>query len=228
VTCTTSESGLSEIRKWAEEALGYRFRDPRLLLQALTHASFGGEGPLAHNERLEFLGDSVLNAVVSHRLFLLFPKESEGTLTRRRVAVVCNENLAKVGGEIGVISRMRVGKSLEMQMSQGEETVVADAFEALVGAVFLDGGFEAASAMVEGLLFSREIPRYSNAKGFLQELVVERFGVLPVYRHTPCPEGFKSRVEVNGCCLGEGRGRSKKEADQDAARQALKLLGEGK
>ncbi len=221
-----SKSSIPELLDWAHKVLGYRFRDPDLLLQALTHASFVGEGPRAHNERLEFLGDSVLNAAVSHRLFLLFPQESEGSLTRRRVAVVCNENLAKVGREIGLISRMRVGKSLEMQLSEGKETVLSDAFEALVGAVFLDGGFESAEEVVERLLFSREIPKYSNAKGFLQEMVVKRFGVLPVYRRTAVPEGFKSTVEIKGQSFGEGIGRSKKDADQRAAQEALRRLGE--
>ena len=215
---------LKKLCQWAQKALGYSFRDSTLLQEALTHASFSKEAGGVHNERLEFLGDSVLNAAVSYQLFHLFPRDSEGSLTRKRVAVVCNENLSKVGRELGIASRIRVGKSMEAQMAQGEETVVADAVEALVGAVFLDGGFEAALGVVKRVFFSREIPRYSNAKGFLQELVVERYGELPVYRHSQCAEGFESRVEVKGRCMGVGRGRSKKEADQRAAKEALRLL----
>ncbi len=217
---------LEELGDWVLGALGYRFSDARLLLQALTHASFSGEQPSPHNERLEFLGDSVLGAAVSFRLFLLFPNESEGELTRRKVAMVCNDNLSKVGRGLGLAGKVRVGKSMEAQMERGEETVVADAVEALVGAVFLDGGFGAALKVVDRLLFSGEMPAYVNPKGLLQELVVERFGVLPAYTHSECEDGFESVVEVKGRLMGVGRGRSKKEADQRAAAEALRLLKE--
>jgi len=218
------EGVLKEITDWARAVLGYRFADPRLLLQALTHASFSNEPRRVHNERMEFLGDSVLSAAVSCQLFHLFPNDDEGSLTRKRVAVVCNENLSKMGRELGVALRIRMGRSMEAQMAQGEETVVADAVEALVGAVFLDGGFDEAEKVVKRIFFSRDIPMYSNAKGFLQELVVARFGVLPVYHHSAFTDRFESRVEINGRCMGVGVGRSKRDADQRAAGEALVFL----
>ncbi len=219
-----NRSNADELAEWAQQALGYRFAERGLLLQALTHASFVGDSERDHNGRLEFLGDSILNAAVSNLLFRRFPTEPEGLLTKKRVAMVCNEHLSEVGRELGVASRVRVGKSMEAQMAQGNETVVADAVEALVGAVFLDGGFGDAQRVVEKILFSRGIPEYSNAKGLLQEKVVARFGELPVYHRRSLEGGFESRVVIKGQCMGVGRGRSKKEADQRAAREALKLL----
>lgn len=218
-----------------EERLGYAFRDPRLLAQALCHSSSRPDG-LPSNERLEFLGDSVLNLLTAMYLFNAHPHLDEGELTKRRARAVSCPALVKAGECLELASFLAVGRGMEGQ-GPLSKAVVADAMEALVGAVFLDGGLESAWAFVVGHFFRFLRPEPAGAgesspKSRLQVLAQRlRRGPAPVYELVeeegpPHARTFQVAVAVGGRRFGPAAGRTRKEAETEAARLALAALAE--
>lgn len=220
-----------------EEKLGYPFGDHEWLTRALTHPSFAREVPEApNNQRLEFLGDAVLSAIIAGALFAQFPQEREGYLTRARALLTDQPFLAGLAGELGLEAHLRLGEGEETSTSErAREKRLADAFEALVAAVHLDGGDAAARSAVlrwYGDLRSRietAIENY-NPKGRLQEHVQPLHGndaleyVLLEASGPDHDKRFAVEVRLKGELLGQGRGTSKKAAEEEAARLALQKL----
>ena len=216
------------------ERLGWSFRDPALLELALTHRSFATEhGTRAHYERLELLGDAVLGLLVAEWLYRRYPELLEGELSRRKSFLVSASVLAKLADRLGIGELLRLGVGEERSRGRRKPSLLADAFEAVLGALFLDGGLSAARAAVEPLLaaLAAENPRMAaaDAKTELQELVQARGWTLPLYTVTAetGPEHEKSfavQCTVEAQLLGVGQGRSKKQAEQHAARAALAEL----
>ncbi|HXF56804.1 MAG TPA: ribonuclease III [Actinomycetota bacterium] len=213
-----------------EEALGVRFRDRGLLELALTHRSYAFERGLeATNERLEFLGDAVLGLVVADLAYRRFPDLSEGELAKLRAGVVNMSVLAEVARELGLGAEIRLGRGEELSGGRHKASILADALEAVIGAVYLDQGMRRARAVVERL-FSSRIEAYARGEGerdyktLLQELAAQDVGRLPEYRveerGPDHQKEFTATVYVGGRPLGRGKGRSKKEAEQGAAREA--------
>lgn len=220
-----------------EQAVGYRFRDRRLLQEALTHRSRANEvcGGLPDNQRLEFLGDSILGFIVGHELYLRHPGWKEGELSRYRSALVDEENLARLARAIDLGSRLGLGKGEEMSGGREKKSLLADAYEALMAAVYLDGGMQAVQRLVRrqfGHILSGGEPATltRDYKTELQELTQARLAVTPCYEllESTGPDhdrSYRVAVFVNGAMAGEGVGRSKKGAQQAAARDALEKLG---
>lgn len=214
-----------------EEALGHRFSDPKLLLQALTHRSFSNEqGDGWNYERLEFLGDSVLGLVASHWLFRLHPDQPEGELAKLKGFLVSAPVLSRHGKRIGVGSLLRLGVGELRSGGRSKASILADAMEALFGAVYLDSGLEAARGTIEPILERAlaERARYQHvdAKTSLQEYAQGRGLGLPVYRliaeSGPDHEKvFTVECSLAGQSVGTAEGRSKKLAEQGAAAAAL-------
>jgi ribonuclease III len=220
-----------------ERALGMPFADRLLGVAALTHRSFAFEqGGLLTNERLEFLGDAVLGLVVTDLAYRAFPDLSEGELAKLRAAMVNMTMLAEVSRELGVGEAILLGKGEELSGGRHKTSILADAMEAVIGAVYLDRGLEAASQMIERLFWPR-MAAYVRGEGdrdyktSLQELAAQDLGRLPEYRveeRGPDHEKeFTATVYLGGRALGQGTGRSKKEAEQHAAREAHTRLSEG-
>jgi ribonuclease III len=219
-----------------ERRLDVHFRDRTLLHTALVHGSVGTEARSRHGdnyERLEFLGDAVLNLVIADHLYRLFPTRLEGDLARLRAAVVSEGPLARVARAMDLGRYMLLGRGEEKGGGRSRASLLADALEAVVGAVYVDAGYGVAHYCVTRWfaedLSRLEEPGGSDYKSLLQELVQQRERRLPRYRITgqEGPEhsrGFVAVVEVSGRIIGEGRGKSKKEAEQAAAQQALEHL----
>jgi len=214
-----------------EETIGHRFRRPELFIEALTHKSYAFEkGARRHNERLEFLGDSVLAAVTAHRLFDQHPLEDEGRLSKMKAALVSRPTLTRWARKIGIGPHLKLGSGEEATGGRERSSILANAVEALIGAVYLDGGFKAAFGMVEGWL-EEETAGLEEAdyKSRLQEIVQKRHKAPPDYKmlRTMGPDHDKTfdvRVQFGSRVLGTGHGKSKKEAEQAAARDALEKL----
>lgn len=221
-----------------ENKIGYQFKNEGLLLKALTHSSFANEtaeGAAGCNERLEFLGDAVLGAVTAEYLFFKNKKVPEGRLTRLRAQMVCEKSLHGFALEIGLGDYMRLGRGEENSHGRERPSILADAFEAVVAAVYIDGGFDAARTFVTGFadrFYSREVESMEDDyKTALQEIVQknhsERLEYALVAESGPDHDKkFTVEVHLNSNCIGAGTGRSKKEAEQAAAREALKLMGQ--
>ena len=217
-----------------EKKLGYTFRDPELLRAALYHSSYANEHRccgVSSNERLEFLGDAVLGLVTADYLYHKHPDLPEGDLTRMRAALVCEESLYEVAQRLGLGSELRLGKGEEAGGGRQRPSILADATESVFAAVYLDGGMEAARALIHRVLLDKEQEeaveeRRRDYKTELQELVQRKSGQVLHYEliGTSGPDHAKQftfRVTLNGRELGQGTGRSKKEAEQSAARSAL-------
>ena len=219
------------------EKLRYTFNNKGLLEQAFTHSSYAHEqatGSIEHNERLEFLGDAVLEVLISDLLYGQFPDYNEGQLTKFRAGLVCEASLAKMGHEIGIEEYLRLSKGEEFTGGRYRDALLADAFEAVIAAIFLDGGFENARTFVREC-FANEVKRQSESfdqfdnKTFLQESI-QKNSKTPLNYVLTDESGpdhskiFTVKVKHNGKELGVGRGRSKKEAEQNAAAEAIKLL----
>ena len=216
--------------------LGVRFGDLGLLDQALTHTSFANEAKrnTVHNERLEFLGDAVLELASSTYLYRHFPNMPEGELTRTRASVVCSETLARLAEGLHLGDCLRLGRGEELSGGRTRQTNLEDVFEAVIGAIYLDQGWEAAEAYVMRCLapafqLARQGEAFKDYKTLLQELVFQRDNQSIDYElvEEKGPDHAKSFtfcVRVTGRVLGTGTGRSKKEAEQRAARQALEKL----
>ncbi|MBR2001428.1 MAG: ribonuclease III [Firmicutes bacterium] len=217
------------------EKLGYEFRDLKLLRNALTHSSSINETHQQYhenNERLEFLGDAVLETVISERLYRLLPNEEEGRLTRLRASIVCEESLAEIGHQLGVGQALVLGKGEEQSGGRRRNSMIADGVEAIIGAIYLDGGLTEVQAVILRL-FDSVIQRalegklHSDYKTALQERLQVN-GDVTIQYVLDKQEGpdhdkvFYTSVVVNGEILGSGCGRSKKEAEQNAAKEAMK------
>lgn len=214
-----------------EELVGHGFRDPSLLEEALTHKSFAYErGTLRHNERLEFLGDSVLAAVVAHRLYLDHPGEDEGHLSKLKASLVSRPMLARWAEQCGLAVYLRLGSGEESTGGRERPSILSNALEAVIGALYLDGGYSVAASFVETrFLAARDAFVETDFKSRLQEVVQKRSKVPPEYRlvETSGPDHdmtFKVTVLNGARTLGSGAGKTKKEAEQDAARNALRRL----
>jgi ribonuclease-3 len=221
-----------------EAALGHRFRDPALLETALTHRSWAHErtGPVAaaHYERLEFLGDALLGAFVSEWLYRDDPAAPEGLLSRRRQAVVRTSALAEVARRLHLGDAIRIGRGEEATGGRTKPSLLADAFEAVLGAIYLDGGVRAARAFVRrhlgaALRRAAEPGTADDFKTRLQERLQAQLQRTPHYRivSTTGPDHaleFTAEVLLGDTLLGEGRGSNRKRAEQEAARRALDRL----
>ena len=216
-------------------AIGYQFKDITLLQNALTHSSYANErwhNALMSNERLEFLGDSILGMVVAEYLFNHFPDRPEGELTRMRADMVCETSLAAVAAKIELGKHLQLGHGEERLGGRTRASILADAVESVIAASFLDGGMDAAKGFISRFVLS-DVPvkRMHNQdyKTALQELVQQKKNQVLTY--TLAGESgpdhdkkFSVNVLLNGQCVGQGIGSSKKRAEQDAARAALKRL----
>jgi ribonuclease-3 len=221
-----------------EMRIGYYFRDPELLAQAVVHRSWIVGRDLEYyqtNERLEFLGDSVLNMLVTDYLYHLFPKLPEGDLSKKKGAIVSGKALAESARLWGLGSFLRVGKGEAKGGGREKESLLADAFESVIGAVYLDGGIEPCRKVLEKALFP-SIERilsdedFVNYKSLLLESMQAKSLGMPEYQvlEEAGPEHqkiFHIQVILNGEVCGKGQGASKKKAEQEAARAALSALG---
>lgn len=216
--------------------LGVTFTDPGLLDLALTHRSFASENAVdGTNERLEFLGDAILNLCVTDFIFAKFPLYLEGDLAKLRASMVSEPALAEVATELDLGEDIRLGRGERLSGGHQKPSIMADTLEAVIGAVYLDRGIEEVRRVVHRLFRTRieaavgkEVPK--DAKTRLQELVTRQYGNLPRYRtvgHGPDhAKRFRADVYVNDRLCGRGEGRSKKEAEQSAASHALEQLAQ--
>jgi len=218
--------------------LGYFFRDEAMLRLALTHPSIAHEqgAPVQHNQRLEFLGDAVLQLALTRELYEKFPAFDEGPLTKARAKLVNRRALAVHGRVLGLGAHLIVSRGEELHGGRERPSALADAYEALVGAIFLDGGFEAARQFIlrefqAGVDQLNVIPILENPKGELQEFLQARSPEAPLY-HVVSATGpdhdrvFECTVQHAGVELARGSGKSKKSAESEAALAALKKLRE--
>lgn len=215
-----------------EQIIGYTFRNKKLLKQALTHSSYANEkklGKLGCNERLEFLGDAVLELVSSDVLYAKFPKIPEGELTKKRASLVCEPSLAYCARQFDLPKYLLLGRGEDMTGGRMRDSIVSDATEALLGAIYLDGGFEKAREFVlKYILNDMEHKQlFYDSKTILQELVQEkgRQTVEYVLTKETGPDHnkqFSVDVLINGTPAGSGTGHTKKAAEQAAAYQAIR------
>lgn len=231
------DAGIEESCRKLETKLGYSFRDPSFLRNALLHRSHvhvTGQGRERSNERLEFLGDAVLGLVVNEDLYQKFPDRSEGDLTKMKALLVCGTRLSEVAGQFDLGVHIRMSRSEAATGGRQRSSILADTTEALIGAVYLDGGLGAARGVIQRLVLAdsdRVLTKRSlrNYKSRLQELIQARHKSPPRYRVLDV-EGpdhdrlFKVGVTFDGRTLGQGEGRNKKTAEQNAAREALETL----
>jgi ribonuclease-3 len=218
-------------------ALGHSFRDQELLIDALTHSSYRNEKPLAvrsDNERLEFLGDAVLQWVVSTLIWNAYPSATAGEMTRRRADLVCEQGLARVAREVGLGEGLRLGKGEERSGGRAKPRLLASALEAAIAAVFLDAGTDAALRVCQNLFASTIVDDAPGARDFktrLQELLQSRGQRPPNYetadaRGPAHARSYRVVLRVEDKAISEGEGRSKLEAEQSAAELALQRLQE--
>ena len=213
-----------------EKKLGYRFRDRALLGEALNHSSYANEhrGGLGSNERLEFLGDSVLGFVSAEYLFREHPDLPEGDLTRMRASLVCEQSLYEVARELELGSYLKLGRGEEAGGGRERQSILADATEAVFAAVYLDGGIQPVRELIVRVLLS-QAPAAEERRDYkttLQEVTQRRSGQVLTYhmvdqRGPDHNKTFLFEVRLNGTAIGRGEGHSKKEAEQAAAKAAL-------
>ena len=221
-----------------EERLGYSFRNRALLETALTHSSYANENRasgIVCNERLEFLGDSVLGVTVADFLYRHFPDMPEGRMTRLRAELVCEQSLHRVALELHLGDYLRLGKGAEHHGGRKRASILSDAVEAVIAAMYLDAGMETAAGFIHRCLLDDvraiETPTFTDYKTSLQELVQRHSGQVLSYELVG-EEGpdhaktFRVQVCLNGDPIGRGIGRTKKEAEQAAAANALEALRE--
>jgi len=218
-----------------QQNISYTFKEPQLLERALTHKSFANENKSPfHNERLEFLGDAVLTLIVSEHLMKTCPASTEGDLSRLRAAIVSEPALAVIGRTLALGSYLLLGKGEEQTGGRDKDSLLADALEALIAALYLDAGKDPAEAFI--LHFFEDVMKRTCAsrtsldyKTALQELCQERLKQLPEYRVASetgpdHQKQFDVELLVKGQVYGRGTGKSKKEAEQKAAKEALEKL----
>lgn len=218
-----------------EKKIKYTFKDKSLLEEALTHSSYANEkhGNMPHNERMEFLGDAVLSIISAEYLFTKYPKMPEGKLTKLRSSLVCTQSLSSFAREIELGSYLKMGKGETASNGAERPSVLEDAFEALIAAVYLDGGMDEARRFVIGFL-SREVEthhiNFKDYKSMLQEIIQQNPDEKLNYSvsGTSGPDHdkrFDVELRLNSNIIGKGSGTSKKNAEQMAAKQALELMG---
>ena len=218
-----------------ETAIGYKFKNITLLQNALTHSSYANEqwhDSLKSNERLEFLGDSVLGMVVAEHLYKTQPDRPEGDLTRMRADMVCETSLAEIARKIRLGDHLLLGKGEEQSGGRNRPSILADAVESVIAACFLDGGMTPAEAFIREFVLCNvpvRVMKNTDYKTALQELVQQKKNQQLVY--TLAGESgpdhdkqFVVELTLNGKVVGKGVGTSKKRAEQDAARVALETL----
>lgn len=218
-----------------EDAIGYRFRNISLLQNALAHSSYANErwhDSLKSNERLEFLGDSILGMVVAEYLYRNFPERPEGMLTKIRADLVCEKALAVVAGKIDLGKHLLLGNGEEASGGRNRDSIQADAVESIIAACFLDGGMEAARSFIQRFVLA-DVPKQKlhnvDYKTALQELVQQKKHQIISYTlvgesgpdHS---KQFSVQVALNGETVGVGCGTSKKRAEQEAAHAAIQRL----
>ena len=220
-----------------EQIIGYTFQNKKLLKQALTHSSYANEkklGKLGCNERLEFLGDAVLELISSDFLYAKFTQVPEGELTKKRASLVCEPSLAYCARQFGLPQYLLLGKGENMTGGRNRDSIVSDATEALLGAIYLDGGMEAAERHIMRFipknLEQRESLGFRDYKTALQEVIQknpeEKVEYVLVSESGPDhAKAFQVEVCLNSNVIGVGTGRSKKAAEQMAAKEALRLMG---
>ena len=222
-----------------EAAIGYKFRNISLLQNALAHSSYANErwhNSLMSNERLEFLGDSILGMVVAEYLYRSFPDRPEGELTRMRADMVCEKTLAAVAGRIDLGRHLLLGNGEEQGGGRTRNSILADAVESVIAASFLDGGMEAARQFIQKfILVEVPVKKLHNIdyKTGLQELVQQKKNQVLTYTLVgesgpDHDKRFDVEVRLNGKVVGLGSGSSKKRAEQDAAHAAMEALFPGK
>lgn len=239
---TTGDHGEGEDLQQLESTIGYEFDDRALLARAMTHRSYANEhaGIDEDNQRLEFLGDAVLGTVIAEALFQEDSKASEGGLSSRLSELVCEAALVERAGELQLGDFLRLGRGEEMSGGRRKEGLLADAYEALLGAVFVDGGFEPVQRLilehfedaiqkVTAQRSGRSKSAAGDFKSLLQREVQSRRPLRPEYRVVdtsgpPHDRRFVAQVTVEGREVGRGVGRSKKEAEQGAAAEAVASL----
>ena len=217
-----------------ENIIGYTFKDKTLLQTALTHSSYANElqGKEDFNERLEFLGDSVLGMITAEHLFKNHPELPEGQLTKIRAALVCEKSLHKFADSIRLGEFIRLGKGEINTGGRERPSILADAFESVIAAIFLDAGFEEAKKFVLRFISNasvEDIP-ISDYKSALQEITQKNHGEILEYfmAGESGPDHAKTfivEVKLNSNVIGTGTGKSKKQAEQMAAKEALRLMG---
>jgi len=229
----TSDADIAANLEPLEVALGYTFEDQSLLLRALTHRSYANEavGVVRDNQRLEFLGDAVLGLVIAEALFEAHPDYQEGGLSKCKAQLVCESTLASIARRLQLGDYLRLGRGEEASGGREKSSVLADAYEAVVAAVHLDGGFDAADAFVirhhaDAIREMSSPIRVRDAKSRLQELIQQFTNIRPEYvivdsRGPDHARVFSAEVRVLGDLIGRGEGRSKKGAQQRAAAAAL-------
>jgi ribonuclease-3 len=229
-----SSSTLSKL----QDSIGYTFSDQKLLQQAVTHRSYLNENPawpVGHNERLEFLGDAVLELVVTEYLYEHYPDQPEGEMTNWRAALVNAIMLSEISHEFDLNAYMLLSRGEARDMGRARQYILANAMESLIGAMYLDGGYQPCKEFIGRFILSR-LPDiiskrlYRDPKSLLQEQAQERVGVTPTYRvmeewGPDHARQFKIGVYLGKELAGEGQGQSKQDAQQAAAEDALKAKG---
>ena len=219
---------------YLEKHIGYEFKDKSILVRAMTHSSYANEKKLKKqesNERLEFLGDAVLELAISEYLFQNSPKLSEGELTKTRASLVCEPALAFCAKGIDLGRYLYLGKGEESTGGRGRDSIISDSLEALIGAIYLDGGFTRAKEFIEGHVL-RDLENkklFYDSKTILQELAQasgeERISYQLIKEEGPDHEKvFTVEVKMGNKVLGNGTGKTKKSAEQEAAYNAIKVL----
>ena len=224
---------MTDIKKF-QEVIEYHFHDEKLLRQALTHSSFANEKHLkkhSDNERLEFLGDAVLEIISSEFLYKEYPDKPEGELTKLRASIVCEPTLALCTKDIALGEYLLLGKGEDQTGGRGRKSILSDALEAVIGAIYLDGGFANAKEFIHKYILTdiEHKQLFYDSKTILQEIVQEN-GTQPVEYILTKEEGpdhnknFTVEARVNGKVMGQGSGHTKKAAEQAAAYQAIRVL----
>ena len=224
---------MTDIKKF-QEVIGYHFHDEKLLRQALTHSSFANEKHLkkhSDNERLEFLGDAVLEIISSEFLYKEYPDKPEGELTKLRASIVCEPTLALCTKDIALGEYLLLGKGEDQTGGRDRKSILSDALEAVIGAIYLDGGFANAKEFIHKYILTdiEHKQLFYDSKTILQEIVQEN-GTQPVEYILTKEEGpdhnknFTVEARVNGKVMGQGSGHTKKAAEQAAAYQAIRVL----
>jgi ribonuclease III len=216
-----------------EEVIGYRFKRPQHLREALSHKSFASESKSGvFNERLEFLGDSILAAVVAHQLYIDYPGEDEGSLSKKKSQLVSRPSLAHWAAELNLGAYLYLGVGEETSGGRSRLSLLGNALEALIGAIYLDGGYEAAENFIRQWCMGRHSRlEETDYKSRLQEVLQKKYKVPPAYELARAAgpdhdKTFEVLVRLGKKQLGRGTGKTKKEAEQSAARDALQMMTE--
>lgn len=217
-----------------EEKIKVAFKDKDILKQAFTHRSYLNENPskgLKHNERLEFLGDAVLELVITEHLYKTYPEKNEGELTSLRAALVNAIMLSEVAGEIGLGDHLLLSRGESKDTGKARQYILANTFEAVVGAIYLDQGYDAVAKFLENFLFNKlekiiNEKLWIDAKSLFQEKAQDEVGITPAYsvlkeEGPDHAKNFTIGVYLGDELVAQGHGSSKQEAEQDAARHAL-------